>query len=136
MKSAAMLVGLLMLVLGVLGVLVPDTFLLIGRRAATPVGLYVTALARVGIGLVLIQAAPASRAPLGLRVLGAMTFVAGLVTPLFGVERARAYLDWWAAQGPGVLRLWALVMVAFGVFVAYAVTDGHRAALRRARSAT
>lgn len=135
MKTPALLVGLLILVLSVLGLLVPDTFLIIGRAASTPVGLYVAGLVRVAIGLVLIAAAPASRSPIGLRVIGAFSFLAGLVTPLMGVNRARTYVESWAAQGPTVMRLWAVVGIALGLFVAFAVTDGHRAALRRTRAA-
>ncbi|MBX3207882.1 MAG: hypothetical protein KF764_22745 [Labilithrix sp.] len=135
MKTAALLFGLLVLVLGVLGLLVPETYLMIGRGSATPVGLFAVALFRVAVGLVLIRAATGSRSPIGLRVLGALSFFAGLVTPLIGVDRARSYLDWWAAQGSGVMRAWALVAIAYGAFVVWAVTGTERAAIRRERPA-
>ncbi len=86
----------------------------------TPVGLYVVAVVRVAIGLLLIRVAPASRTPRTLRVLGVIVVVAGLLTPLIGA-RARAILDWWAALGPAYLRLPAVIALAFGAFVIYAV---------------
>ncbi len=135
MKTLGLLVGLLILVLGVVGVIVPDAMLLVSRQAATPVGLYVAGLVRVAIGLVLVSAAPASRYPVGLGALGIVSFLAGLATPLFGVSRARAIVEWWGAQGPAVMRLWCLVAVAIGIFVVFAVIDGHGAAVRRARRA-
>ena len=134
-STLALLVGLVIAVLGVLGFIMPETFLIIGRHSATPVGLWIVACVRVGIGLVLVRAAPSSRSPTGLRVLGAFSFLSGVATPFVGVERARTYLDWWAARGDGVMRVWALVAIAFGIFVAFAVTNGHRVAVRRARSA-
>jgi len=123
-------------VLGVVGVIVPSAILIVGHGAATPVGLYVAGLVRVAIGLVLVAVAPASRYPVGLRVLGAIIFLAGLVTPLFGVPRAQAILAWWTAQGAAFVRLWSLVAVALGIFIAHSVMDRHGAAVRRARRAT
>lgn len=133
MKTLALLIGLAILVLGVLGVIVPDAILLIGRRAATPVGLYIAGLVRVAIGLVLLAVAPASRYPIALRVLGALIFLAGLVTPLFGVDRARAFVEWWTEQGRAMMRLWGFVAAALGFFIAFAVIDRHGALVRRAR---
>ncbi|MBX3215269.1 MAG: hypothetical protein KF850_24755 [Labilithrix sp.] len=135
MKTAALLFGLLVLVIGVLGLLVPDAYLIIARGASTTVGLYVVALLRVAAGLVLVSAARGSRSPIGLRILGAFSFLAGLVTPLFGASRARSFVDAWAAEGPGAMRAWALVPIVYGVFVVWAVTGSQRGAIRHARPA-
>ena len=53
----------------------------------TPAGLYAIAVLRVAIGLLFVLAAPSSRAPRTLRVLGLIVIVAGLATPWFGVAR-------------------------------------------------
>ncbi len=135
-RTLALLVGLVMLVIGVLGFIVPGATLLLAHDAATPIGLYVAGIVRVAIGLVLLAVAPVSRFPVAMRVLGGFIFLAGLVTPLVGVARARTMVDWWAAQGPAIMRLWSLVAVALGVFVALASMDRHGAAVRRARRAT
>ena len=55
-------------------------------------------------------------------LLGACCYVvAGLVTPLFGVERFRRLLDWWASRGPGFLRAWAGFALLFGSMLAFLV---------------
>ena len=136
MRTPALLVGLVILVVGVVGVIHPDAMLVLGRAVATLTGLYVGGLVRVAIGLILFAAAPASRHPVALGALGVAIFFAGLFTPAVGVARAQAVIDWWSAQGPVVMRLWCLVPAALGVFIAFSVIDGHGAAVRRARRAT
>ncbi len=48
-----------------------------------------------------------------------MIVVAGVLTPLVGVDRARAIVEWWPAQGSAFLRVWAGVALVFGVFLTY-----------------
>jgi hypothetical protein len=54
--------------------------------------------------------------------------VAGFATPLFGVDRTRAILDWEAAQGTALLRSVAVLLMAIGGSIAFAVAGGRRAA--------
>ena len=136
MNTLALLVGIFILVVSMVGVVVPDAVLMVARSAATPVGLYIAGLVRVAIGLVLFAVAPSSRYPVALGALAVTIFFAGLFTPVIGVARAHAVIDWWAAQGPAVMRLWCLVGVGIGFFVAFTTRDGHRMAVRRARRAT
>jgi hypothetical protein len=70
--------------------------------------------------------APVARTPKLLRVLGAFIIVAGAVTPFFGVERTRALFVWWSMQGLLFTRAWAMVAVAFGLFIVYTVTPPRR----------
>ena len=121
MRTAVLLVALFAIVAGVVGLVAPDSLMTIGRYVVTPVGLYVIAALRVAIGIVVIRVAPISRAPRILRVLGIVVIVAGLATPLFGVERTRAILDWEAAQGTNFIRAVASLLVAIGGLVAFAV---------------
>ena len=86
------------MVLGVAGVVIPDIVIATGRYLVSPSGLYAAAAFRVGVGLVLILAARESRAPGILRAIGAVVLVGGVATPFFGVEAARARLDWEAAH--------------------------------------
>ena len=131
MKSLALLVGLLILVLGLLGAVTPDILVTIGHRSVTPAGLYVVAALRVIIGLVLLGVSSGSRMPRTLRVFGIVVLVAGLTTPFLGVERARAIMNWMLAPGPVVVRLLALLAVGFGSFIIYVVSTGVR--MRTAR---
>jgi hypothetical protein len=61
-----------------------------------------------------------------LRALGGFLLLAGLVTPLFGVERARAIADWEAAQSLTLIRTVAVLVAALGALLAFAVS-GRRA---------
>ena len=126
MKTLTLLVAALVIIIGITGLLTPDRLIAVGRYVVTPVGLYGVAAVRVGIGLLLMLVAPISRAPKTLRVVGAIVLVAGLTTPLFGVERVRAMLDWEAAQGPALIRGVAGLIVAIGSLLAFAVGAGRR----------
>ena len=121
MRALALFVALFTMVIGLAGIVTPDSLLTVGRNILTPTGLYAIAALRVGIGLLLMMVAGSSRAPRALRVVGAFVLVAGLVTPLFGVERSRAILEWEAAQGTALVRVVAVLVAAIGGFVAYAV---------------
>ena len=126
MRSLALLIALFIMTVGLVGVFAPDSLMTVERYVVTPLGLFVVAALRVGIGLVLILVARISRAPKTLRALGALVVVAGLATPLFGVDRARAVIDWEAAQGTALIRGLAGLGVAIGGFIAFAVGAGRR----------
>ena len=98
MRSLALVVAGIVVVLGVAAVVIPDIVIATGRYLVSPSGLYAAAAFRVGVGLVLILAAQASRAPGVLRAIGAVVLVGGVANPFFGVEAARARLDWEAAH--------------------------------------
>jgi hypothetical protein len=123
----ALLIGLFIVAIGTCGVAAPNGLLTAVRFVLTPRGLYLVAAVRVVFGVILVLVAPSSRAPRVLRLLGFIVLVAGFTTPFFGVDRARAMLDWWSAAGPGFMRLWAGLAVALGAFVVYAVAPRHRA---------
>jgi len=123
---AALLVGLFIVAVGMVGVVEPQGLLTVVRYILTPLGLYFVAALRVVFGVVLVLAAPSSRASGVVRAIGFIMLVAGLITPLFGIVRARAILDWWSAQGYGLMRLWAGLAVALGVLVLHAVAPRRR----------
>jgi uncharacterized membrane protein len=132
MKTLAFVLGLCVAAVGVAGMLAPSILIWIAEHAVTSGAFYVIAVVRVLFGLVLIAAAPASRAPRTLRVVGLVIVVAGLataVTGLVGIERARTVVDWWLQQGAGIIRLTSVVLVAIGGFVAYACVPVRGAAV-------
>jgi|SRR5437773_2528958 len=128
MKFLGLLLALFVIVVGIAGVFMPESLLSVGRYVITPAGLYAVAALRVGFGLVLIFVALKSRAPRTLRALGAVVVVAGLATPLFGVERVRAMFDWEAAQGTALVRVVGGLLVVLGSFLAFAIAAGRRPA--------
>jgi hypothetical protein len=133
MRIAVLLVALVTIVVGVLGIASPDRVTTVRRQYfATPVRLYAAGAIRVAMGLVVILCAPASRAPKTLRALGAVMCMQGLAATLFGPERARAILEW-ETMHPALLRAGALVAVATGCFVVFAVTTGRTPSRWRSR---
>ena len=127
MKYLAWFIAVVVLLAGVTGIVAPDRLLSLRGLAATQAGLLAVSVARVAIGVVLIMTAPHSRAPKMLQFAGAAVLLAGLATPLFGVERTRAVLNWEAAQGATLIRAGSVVVVAIGGLLAAALTPrrGH-----------
>lgn len=122
----AMIVGLLIVAFGLVGMTLPGDLVLIGRDVLTPTGLYVIAILRVCVGVALILAASTSRMPILLRLVGTIAVVAGLTTPLFGVDRSLAVVSWWAGLSPMFTRLASMFAMAFGCFIVYASSPARR----------
>jgi hypothetical protein len=128
MARVALVLSIAACVFGLIGVFSPTTLVAIGRAFISPGGLLAAAAIRVVFGTVLILAAPASRAPRAIRVVGLFIVVAGVITPFFGVERARAVLDWWSSQGAALIRLGPAVILAGGCLLIYLLAPRRRAA--------
>lgn len=126
MTIVAFVLSLLVAALGALGLISPMRLLDIVRHFQSQTGLYAAAAFRVVLGGALFFAAPSSRAPKFLRILGIIILVAGLFTPLFGVERFHQLLSWWSGQGATFMRVWAAFALGFGLFLVFAVAPGLR----------
>jgi hypothetical protein len=120
LRSAALVVAGIVAVLGVAAVVIPEIVIATGRYLVSPSGLSAAAAFRIGVGLVLILAAPVSRAPGILRAIGAVVLVGGVATPLMGVEAARARLDWEAAH-VAFFRVEGAAFVCFGGLIVSAL---------------
>lgn len=113
---------------GVLGLASPTMLAgVVGTIQIAP-GMYLAAVFRVLIGIVLVLAASGSRAPKSLRVLGALIFLAGLLTPFIGLQFAQLVLAWWSEGGPAVVHAWASALLLIGAFIVYANIPRRRAA--------
>jgi hypothetical protein len=122
MRMAALLVALFTIVVGIGGLISPESGTEIRRLYfATPMRLYGAAAVRVAMGLVVILSATDSRAPKTLRALGALMCMQGLSATLLGPEHARTVLEFEARQGPALLRVGAAVALAAGGFMAFAL---------------
>ena len=121
MGLVASVISLLVAAFGLLGIISPPRLLGVVRHFQTPAGLYTVAAIRLIFGTILFLVAPTSRAPGVVRIIGIIAFVAGLITPFFGLERFRRLLDWWSSLGPAFIRAWASFALVFGLWLAYAV---------------
>ena len=123
MRIAALLLALFIIVVSLVGIVATDSAMTLRRLYfATPGRFYAAGAVRVTMGLVLILAASSSRWPGIVRALGAVMCLQAFAANLFGIERARAIMEWEAMQGTALLRVGAVVALASGVFVAFAFT--------------
>jgi hypothetical protein len=127
-KALAIAIGLGLGAIGLVGVLAPPIILDIGRSLLTPAALYAVAALRIGIGVVLVRVASASRLPMALRIVGIVVILAGVLTLFLGAERSRAILDWWSNQGPAFMRVCLIGPTVVGLFIVYALSSPRRAA--------
>ena len=124
MRFAALLVALFTIVVGIGGLISPESGTEIRRLYfATPVRLYTAAAVRVAMGLVVFLSASASRAPKTLRALGVVMCLQGLAATLMGPDHARAVMEWEAMQGTALLRVGGAIALVAGGFIAFAVTS-------------
>lgn len=121
MTLVALIICLLTAAFGALGIASPSRLLDLVRHLQTPVAIYFAAGIRVVLGVALLLAAPASRAPGLVSFLGVAIIVIGVVTPFLGLERFRSLLDWWSAQGDAFIRGWAVLALVFGLGLAYLI---------------
>lgn len=129
LNVAVAIIGVVIAGVGVIGVLAPSLLLDLVRSLLNANGLYAVAAVRVAFGLLLLFVAGLSRMPRTVRVIGVVILINGLVTPLFGVERSEALLNWFSIQGPAFVRLMATFPIAFGAFVVYVVSPRRHSAV-------
>lgn len=127
MANIALFIGLFVVSLGALGIAVPELFMTAFRVFQAPPVLYQMAVFRVVVGIVLLCAAPASRAPWTLRVLGCGIAIAGAVTPFVGGRLAHYVVESSLTAGPALAQVWAGAVLLIGLFIVYAVAPVRRA---------
>ena len=117
-----MLVALFTIAIGVVGIVYPDSGTTLRRLYyATPGRFYTAGAVRLAMGLVLILAASGSHWPRTLRALGALMCLQAFSATLMGRDHARAIMEW-EAMHPALLRAGAVVALASGCFIAFALT--------------
>ena len=131
MRLAALLVALFTILVGVVGIVSPDGGTTLRRLYyATPGRFYTAGAIRAAMGLVLILAALSSRWPKTLRAFGVLMCLQAVSATFLGIDRARALMEWEGMQGSALLRTGAVVALASGAFVAFAVTKRPISAFR------
>jgi hypothetical protein len=119
-NAVAFVIGWWIIAIGVGGILAPAFLIWVARHFLTPLPLYLVAAFRVAFGLLLLVAAPASRAPRVLRIVAFLPLIGGIVLPFLGVERAATMIEEWTQLGSALIRLTALALIGLGGFFAYA----------------
>jgi uncharacterized membrane protein YidH (DUF202 family) len=131
LRALAFAIGLFIAAVGAVGAAAPAVLFWIAQRfvdSGAP-AFFAVAAVRIAFGLILISAAPASRAPRALRVLGYVIVAAGVttaVTAVAGIDWGRGAIEEWMRRGAGVARLTAIPLLALGSFVAYTCAPARR----------
>ena len=114
--------GGLLIGFGVWGIIAPATLLAVFSRWQTREGLWAGAAIRLIFGLALWFAAPLSRIPTTLQVVGVIFVVGGMALPFIGLARFKSMVAWWLKKPPSFTRIWSVATLALGVFFVWAVT--------------
>ncbi len=121
MVFLAMALSVLIAGFGVWGIISPASLLTFLSRWQTREGLWTGAAIRLIFGLALWFAAPLSRFPTTLQVVGVISVVAGIAVPFIGLARFKSMVAWWLNKPPSFTRIWAVATLALGVFFVWAV---------------
>jgi hypothetical protein len=121
MATLVTLVALFMLGLGLYGLIAPRRLAGFVALWRSERGLWTAAGVRILFGIALWLAAPASKAPLALRVLAVVTLAAGSALPFLGLARFTAVLDWWLERPVAWQRAWLGLAAGLGAFLLWAV---------------
>ena len=76
---------------------------------------------RIGYGIVLSGAASTSRMPRTVRFLGVIFILAGIITPMIGVENIRALVDGFYQDDVWILRMGSVFALMMFGFIVYAL---------------
>ena len=121
MVFLAIVLSVLIVGFGLWGIISPATLMAFLSRWQTRGGLWTGAAFRLIFGLALWFAAPLSRFPTTLQVVGVIFVVAGIAMPFIGLARFKSMVAWWLNKPPSFSRVWSVVTLALGVFFVWAV---------------
>ncbi len=123
MSKLAMVIGFAYVGLGVSVAVSPEWLLSVVDWESRQ-RLYIAAAIRLGVGLVLILSAPASKYPMVFRVIGAIALIAGLVLPFVPLDVWAEFMRWWTVENPALFRaISATAAILGGAFIAYAASS-------------
>ena len=116
----------LILLYVIFGMVNPEAIFDLIDLILTPGGLIVVGALRIVFGVALIVAADASRAPVTMRVLGVITFIAGIITPFFNIAFFREVLGWWSGLDVAYIRIGLVLTLIIWSLILYALTPRRR----------
>jgi len=114
--------AVLVALVGAYTVIEPTGLEAVARSFLTETGLLVAAALRLTVGVLLWVAAPVSRAPVVLRVLGVLFVLSGLTLPIVGLDRLIGIVDWGAGLDELALRGAGLLAAGLGTFLLWSVS--------------
>ena len=119
MNVIVAVIGWIIVAEGLLGIARPHLMLTAVLNWSPDLLLYVTVGSRIIIGLLLFFVAPGCRFPRTARVIGGITFVAGIVYEFLGPSRIGSLVQWILAQPNEVIQLLYVLAVILGAFLVF-----------------
>lgn len=122
MHYIILLFAIFLVVCGAIILIKPAVVFGVLEKHARSIELHVVAVVvRVLLGIVLLLAAPASRFPLVLQIIGWVSLIAGIVLAVIGRQRFIKLMDWGMTVLPKNAYALGIVAILFGGFLGYAV---------------
>ena len=72
------------------------------------------------MGIICVLGANQTRWPTFILVVGIVLIVAGVLLPFIGMERIERFANFWLQLPDGVIRVWAVMAMAFGAVLVWA----------------
>lgn len=113
-------VGVLIVVVGFVVFVAPERLKRILEALEGRDRYYAIAVLRIAVGVIFVVSASEARVPAVVRLLGVVFIAAGILIPLLGAARVRAWAAWWLERGGGFIRAWALVAILLGTVILWA----------------
>jgi len=115
--------GVIICLFSVWGFISPDKFWkMINGVIEKDWVIHVAVIMRLLLGAALIIAAPQSRFPEVMEVLGWIAIIAAVAILFMGRNRLIKFIAWFQRMTDAMVRVWLLFGFAFGAFLVYAVT--------------
>ncbi len=115
------LLGLLIIVAGIVVIARPSRVGDIADRMLTTSAIKAGAiLGRIAIGILLLLAAPDTRLPTFMTILGFLSIIGGVALAIMKEAWVNGLVGWWANQSKTILRVWGVLIALFGSVIVYA----------------
>lgn len=117
----AKLIGFVIVTMGLIIALNPDTFKAVINFWKQGKNLYVAGAMRLAFGVIFIMVAPECRLSWFISVMGILMIIGGIVLFAIGPKRILAIFDWWEKKPLLLIRVIGLMALALGGFILYSI---------------
>ena len=113
------ILGVLITVIGLAGLVRPQSLINLIQHWQSPVRFRIAIIARAVLGVVLLAIAAECRWPTFVQIIGVISILAAVGLLVMGRARLDSLITWWLGRSD-LIRLSALLAVVFGVLLVYA----------------
>ena len=120
MATLVSLVGLALVFVGIFGIVSPQRLAATVQAWSAQARFLGAVAIRLFIGIAFLIAAPDTRFPTTILVLGIIALVAAVALIVAGSKRVDTMIQWWFRQPAGFTRAWSILAVLLGGALVYA----------------